>query len=538
VEHNCFTSYFLALPVRILAKRVQRQQESFVTMADGRASGILLHPTSLPGDFGIGDLGRHAFAFVDFLNRTKQTYWQILPLGPTGYGDSPYQCFSAFAGNTLLISPELLVDDGFLTTEQITDRPGFQPHKVDYGAVHEWKNRILPLAFEGLHHITSADLRDNFETFIRDNESWLDDYALYRAIKASQGQKAWYEWDEPLRRRDTTALDHAAERLFSAVLAEKFYQFLFFRQWNAVKEYANRHGVRIVGDVPIFIALDSADVWRHQNLFKLNADGSPKVVAGVPPDYFSQTGQLWGNPIYDWDAMRRDGFRWWIDRVRSMLQTVDVVRIDHFRGFAAAWEVPGGDKTAENGQWVDVPGKELFDALKNSLGHLPFWAEDLGVITPDVEELRDGFGFPGMRILQFAFGGDPRNHDLPHNYINNCVAYTGTHDNDTTVGWWHSQAGAGSTRDAGEIGREHDFCMRYLDTDGTEIHWDFVRAVWSSVANTAVAPLQDLLGLGTEARMNLPASTSGNWHWRFHEEAITPDIEVRLRELTEVFGRG
>ena len=506
-------------------------------MTNERASGVLLHPTSLPGDFGIGDLGRAAIEFVDFLVRTRQTYWQILPLGPTGYGDSPYQCFSAFAGNTLLISPEALVEDGFVTADQIADHPLFTSHKVDYGAVYDWKNRILPLAFEGLHHITSVDLRGKFETFVQDNESWLDDYALYRAIKASQDQKAWYEWDEPLRLRDKTALAEASERLFDAILAEKFYQFLFYRQWQAVKDHANRNGVLIVGDVPIFIALDSADVWRNQHLFKLNADGSPKVVAGVPPDYFSETGQLWGNPIYDWDGMRDDGFRWWIDRIEATLKTVDAVRIDHFRGFAAAWEVPGGDATAENGRWVDVPGKELFTALKNALGDLPFWAEDLGVITPDVEELRDGFKFPGMRILQFAFGGDPRNHDLPHNYINNCVAYTGTHDNDTTVGWWFSQAGAGSTRDASEISRERDFCMKYLHTDGAEIHWDFVRAVWSSVADTAIAPLQDLLGLGTEGRMNLPASTSGNWHWRFHDGDLTDEVAARLKELTEVYGR-
>ena len=506
-------------------------------MRQSRASGILLHPTSLPGDFGIGDFGSQAFKFVDFLIQTKQRYWQILPLGPTGYGDSPYQCFSAVAGNTLLISPEKLIEDGFISAEQIADAPDFSSDKVDYGTVYAWKNKILPLAFEGLHHITSVDLRGKFETFIQDNESWLDDYALYRAIKTSQDQKPWYEWDEVLKLRDDDALKRVSEELFSEVLAEKFYQFLFFRQWQAVKDYANKSGVLIVGDIPIFVALDSADVWRYQDQFKLNADGSPKVVAGVPPDYFSETGQLWGNPIYDWDAMRSDGFQWWINRVRTTLKSIDAVRVDHFRGFAAAWEVPGGDVTAENGRWVEVPGKELFTALRNALGDLPFWAEDLGVITPDVEELRDGFEFPGMRVLQFAFGGDPKNHDLPHNYIENCVAYTGTHDNDTTVGWWNSQAGSGSTRDATEIGREREFCMKYLGTDGDEIHWDFVRAIWSSVARTSIAPLQDLFGLGTEGRMNLPASTSGNWHWRFDDGAITEEIAARLKELTEVYGR-
>lgn len=502
-----------------------------------RASGILLHPTSLPGRFGIGDFGPKAYEFVDFLGAARQSYWQILPLGPTGYGDSPYQCFSAFAGSTLLISPEKLVEDGLLTQKQIDDKPDFADGRADYGGVYEWKNKILPEAFKAFHGVTSVDYRGKFETFAQENESWLDDYALYKAIKASQGQRAWYDWDTPLKLREPGALALISETLYDETQAEKFYQFLFFRQWAAVKEYANRVGVSIAGDVPIFIALDSADVWRHQNQFKLNADGSPTVVAGVPPDYFSSTGQLWGNPIYDWGEMQRDGFAWWIARVKHVLKTVDVVRIDHFRGFAASWEVPGGDRTAENGRWVDAPGQELFTALKNELGDLPFWAEDLGVITPDVENLRDSFSLPGMRILQFAFGGDAKNHDLPHNYINNCVAYTGTHDNDTTVGWFHSQAGAGSTRGESEISRERDFALAYLDTNGREINWDLIRAVWGSVADTAVAPMQDILGLGTHARMNLPASSSGNWYWRFYDGEITPEITARLKGLTELYAR-
>jgi 4-alpha-glucanotransferase len=395
----------------------------------------------------------------------------------------------------------------------------------------------LPKAYAGFHRITSVDLRGKFETFCQENEFWLDDYALYRSVKATQGQKAWYEWPDALKLREERALWIAREQLYEEIQAEKFYQFLFFRQWSAVKEYANRNDIKIIGDIPIFVALDSADVWCNQSKFKLNKDGSAKVVAGVPPDYFSKTGQLWGNPIYDWDAMRRDDFRWWIARVHSTLQMVDIVRVDHFRGFAASWEVPGGDKTAENGRWVDVPGKELFVALERSLGHLPVIAEDLGVITPDVEELRDSFEFPGMRILQFAFGGDAKNHDLPHNYVNNCIAYTGTHDNDTTVGWFNSQAGAGSTRDAGEITREHDYCLKYLNSDGAEIHWDFIRAVWSSVADTAITPMGDLLGIGTEGRMNLPASESGNWHWRMTNDSISDEIVTRLKELTEVYGR-
>lgn len=506
-------------------------------MSFERASGILLHPTSLAGEFGIGDLGDSAFEFCDLLAEAKQTYWQILPLGPTGYGDSPYQCFSAFAGNPLLISPEKLVEDGLIDRSSIDERPDFPAHIVDYGGVYKWKSQLLPKAYEGFHHITSVDLRGKFETFIQENEFWLDDYALYRVIKAVQGQKAWYEWPDKLKLRDKEMLRMAAEQLYEEINAEKFYQFLFFRQWMAIKEYANRLGIKIIGDIPIFVALDSADVWCNQDKFKLNQDGSAKFVAGVPPDYFSKTGQLWGNPIYDWDAIQKDKFRWWVARVATTLKTVDIVRVDHFRGFAASWEVPGGDPTAENGRWVDVPGKELFATLQMSLGELPVIAEDLGVITPDVEELRDGFDFPGMRILQFAFGGDAKNHDLPHNYISNCVAYTGTHDNDTTVGWWLSQAGAGSTRDAKDISREHDYALKYLDTDGTEIHWDMIRAVWASVADTAIAPMQDILGIGTEGRMNLPASTGGNWQWRLTDDAITPDVLKRLKELTETYGR-
>lgn len=502
-----------------------------------RASGLILHPTSLPGPYGIGDLGEAAFKFVDFLAAAGQTYWQILPLGPTGYGDSPYQCFSAFAGNTLLISPEKLIEDDLITDADLADTPAFDDNKVDYGGVYNWKTHLLAKAYEGFHHVTSVDLRGRFERFMQENGFWLDDYALYRAIKADNRQVAWYEWPEKLRLRDRDTLVAASERLFEQIQAEKFYQFLFFRQWAAVKEYAHSNGIKIIGDIPIFVALDSSDVWCNQSKFKLNPDGSAKVVAGVPPDYFSKTGQLWGNPIYDWEAMRSDGFRWWAARMYATLQMVDIVRVDHFRGFAASWEVPGGDETAENGRWVDVPGKALFSLLQRAIGELPVIAEDLGVITPDVEELRDGFGFPGMRILQFAFGGDAANHDLPHNYIRNCAAYTGTHDNDTTVGWWLSQAGAGSTRDDAAISREREYSLKYLDSDGSEIHWDMIRAVWASVADTAMAPVQDILGIGTEGRMNLPASTGGNWQWRMAAGSLTEEITKRLRELSEIYGR-
>jgi 4-alpha-glucanotransferase len=369
-------------------------------------------------------------------------------------------------------------------------------------------------------------LRSAFETFSQKQAHWLEDYARFRALKDAHGGVAWNEWEaepqEPLREE---------------VEAHMFYQFLFFRQWTALKSYCNEHGISIVGDLPIFVAQDSADVWTNPEQFKLDQKGKPLVVAGVPPDYFSTTGQLWGNPLYNWERMQADGFKWWIERVRATLTMVDIARVDHFRGFAACWEIPGGDKTAERGQWVEAPGRELFTAIRNTLGELPIIAEDLGVITPDVVALREEFGFPGMRILQFGFGGDSKNIDLPHNYVRNVVAYTGTHDNDTTVGWFNSIAGEGSTRTAQQIERERTFCMDYLNTKGEEIHWDFIRAVLASVANTAIIPLQDLLGLGTEARMNLPNSTEGNWAWRYDSDALTDEIATRLKQLTELYGR-
>jgi 4-alpha-glucanotransferase len=502
-----------------------------------RAAGILLHPTSLPSRFGVGDFGTEAFAFIDFLVKAEQTLWQILPLGQTGYGDSPYQCFSAFAGNLNLISPEKLVEDGFLQAADLEDLPEFSGTKVDFGAVVKYKTPLLRKAFELFRRTSDIETIAAFHLFCDENAFWLEDYVLFRAIKFSQEQVSWQDWDAGLKLRDPETLEEARRELDDDIFAQKFYQFIFFKQWNALKAYANKNGVKIIGDIPIFVALDSADVWCNPSQFKLNADGSPKVIAGVPPDYFSKTGQLWGNPIYNWDAMRNDGFRWWCDRVRHTLKTVDMFRVDHFRGFAASWEVPGGDTTAERGQWVNVPGKDLFSTLRWVFGDLPVLAEDLGVITPDVEELRDGFGFPGMRILQFAWGGDAKNLDLPHNYIQNSCVYTGTHDNDTTVGWFNSVAGKGSGRDVKQINQERAFCLEYLQSDGAEIHWDFIRTVLGSVANTAVVPMQDLLGLGNEARMNLPGSTAGNWYWRCRAIDFSDEIAERLGRLTELFGR-
>ena len=504
-----------------------------------RASGILLHPTSLPGSFGIGDLGPEAYKFADFLVAAGQSLWQVLPLGPTGYGDSPYACYSAFAGNTLLISPEELMREGLLDRSDLKNSqlPTKSVSTVDFGAVHQLKEQLLHRAYERYTKTTDTRLRSAFETFAQNHGDWLEDYALFRALKDAHAGIAWNEWEPSLIRRTPTALERARAQLRPQVEAHMFFQFLFFRQWSALKSYCNERRISIVGDLPIFVAQDSADVWTNPEEFKLDKNGKPIVVAGVPPDYFSTTGQLWGNPLYNWDRMRSEGFTWWIARVRATLKVVDIARVDHFRGFAACWEIPGGDTTAERGQWVEAPGRELFTAIRKALGELPIIAEDLGVITPDVVALREQFGFPGMRILQFGFGSDSKNIDLPHNYVPNVVAYTGTHDNDTTVGWFHSVAGEGSTRTAKQIERERKFCMDYLNTDGEEIHWDLIRCVLGSVANTAIVPLQDLLGLGTEARMNLPNSTAGNWSWRFQSDALTDALAKRLKNLTQLYGR-
>ena len=490
------------------------------------------------------DLGAAAYTFADFLVTSGQSLWQMLPLGPTGYGDSPYACYSAFAGNTLLISPEQLVAEGLLSMLDFPIEASMPAEPVNFERVYRVKDQLLRKAYLNYKQTSHSggagndSLRDAFERFTRQSASWLDDYALFRVLKDVHGGVAWNEWEPALRSREPAALERVRHELHEEIEAQKLYQFLFSRQWFALKACCNEKGIKLVGDIPIFVAHDSADVWTNPDQFKLKEDGSPIVVAGVPPDYFSATGQLWGNPLYDWDQMREDGFKWWIERVHATLQTVDIVRIDHFRGFAACWEIPGGDKTAERGRWIEAPGRELFAAIREALGELPIIAEDLGVITPDVEALRDDCGFPGMRILQFAFSSDSKNHDLPHNYHRNVVVYTGTHDNDTTSGWFSSVAGEGSTRTAEQVEGERRFCTRYLNTDGKEIHWDFIRAVLGSVANTAAVPLQDLLGLGTEARMNLPNSTEGNWAWRFKPDALSDELAQRLRGLTDLYGRG
>src|SRR5262245_52728866 len=457
-------------------------------MKFSRSSGVLLHPTSLPGRFGIGDLGDHAYRFADFLVSAGQSLWQVLPLGPTGYGDSPYACYSAFAGNTLLISLERLVDDQLLAASDLSAPPTLDATRVDFGQVHTFKDQLLALAFERFKSTSHPALETEYETFCQSHADWLDDYALFRALREKHGDKLWREWETNLACRQRKALLLASQLLHKEVEAHKFYQYVFFKQWAQLKSYCNRQGLKLVGDIPIFVAEDSADVWSQPEQFKLDSELRPLVVAGVPPDYFSKTGQFWGNPIYDWTRMKADGFTWWIRRVKATLELVDVVRIDHFRGFAACWEIPAGDKTAERGRWVEVPGRELFQTVKNALGELPIIAEDLGVITPDVDKLREDLGFPGMRVLQFAFGADASSQDLPHNYQRNVVAYTGTHDNDTTVGWFESRAGSDSTRDEQQIKHEREFCLKYLGSDGQEIHWDLIRAAFGSVATTAIVP--------------------------------------------------
>jgi 4-alpha-glucanotransferase len=466
--------------------------------------------------------------------------WQVLPLGPTGYGDSPYQCFSAFAGSPLLISLETLVGDGWLSASDLEGAPAFPVEEVDFEAVRRFRLPLLERAFERFRLRASPSARRALRSFCRARRGWLEDYALFAALKEAHGGRPWHQWDRDLARRRPAALERARRQLARQVEREKFVQSLFFTQWAALRRYAHERSLRLMGDLPIFVAHDSADVWAGPELYHLNADGGPACVAGVPPDYFSATGQCWGNPLYRWGMLRRTGYRWWIDRFRATFALVDVVRVDHFRGFEACWQIPAGEPTAVKGRWVKGPGAAFFRAVEAALGKLPIVAENLGVITPEVEAIRERFGFPGMAILQFAFGTDPQAASfLPHNYGRSLVAYTGTHDNDTTVGWWTSAGAGASTRTAAEVERERQACLRYLGlADGREIHWAFIRALLASVADTAIVPLQDVLGLGSEARMNVPARPAGNWRWRFRREQLTPQLQRRLRELTLLYDRG
>ena len=493
--------------------------------ASRRGSGVLLHPTSLPGPYGIGDLGPAAFQWVDQLARAKQKWWQVLPLGPTGYGDSPYQCFSAMAGNPYLISPTTLLETGLLSHADIPAR-SFPDDHVDFGPVIKFKVRLLERAWENFKAGRAQALRAPFEAFVAAEQRWLEDFGLFMALKDANGGGSWLTWELPLKRREPAALAEARATLADQARQHQFRQFLFYSAWSKVKDYANTNDVRLIGDIPIFVSSDSSDVWANPDIFQLDEERQPVAVAGVPPDYFSATGQLWGNPLYNWEAVRASGYTWWIDRFRTTLKQVDLVRLDHFRGFEANWAIPAGMPTAEVGEWVKGPGADFLAAIEAGLGSLPIIAEDLGIITPEVEALRDDFGLPGMKILQFAFGGAPEDRFLPHTYEHNCVVYTGTHDNDTTRGWYEA---------ASEV--ERDFARRYLGRDGSDIAWDMLRLAWMSVGDLAIAPLQDVLNLGTAARMNLPGRPHGNWGWRFRAGAVTPFTEARLAELTELYAR-
>ncbi|MEH2069310.1 MAG: 4-alpha-glucanotransferase [Nostoc sp.] len=493
-----------------------------------RSSGILLHPTSFPSRFGIGDLGLEAYRFVDFLKESHQQYWQVLPLGPTAFGNSPYMCYSAMAGNPLIISPEKLQEDGLLTEEDFANLPTFPAEKVDFQQVVPIKMGLLKKACENFKTNATPFQQQEFSGFCDSKAYWLDNFALFMALKDVNHNSNWHAWESELVKREPQALEQVQHRLTEEIFYHKFIQFKFFRQWSDIKSYANMRGIHIIGDIPIYVAHDSADVWAHPDMFCLDKEtGEAAQMAGVPPDYFSATGQLWGNPVYNWEELQKQDFKWWVQRFEAMLDYVDIIRIDHFRGFEAYWAVPKGEETAVNGEWIQAPGDAFFEAIRHKLGKLPVLAEDLGVITPGVEALRDKYGFPGMKILQFAFTSDPENPFLPFHYPRNAVVYTGTHDNDTTVGWFNTATES-----------EKQNLSLYLGCISPEgVHWDLIRLALSSVANQAIIPLQDILGLGNEARMNFPSVAEGNWEWRYQAGAITEELSSRLKVLTEINGR-
>jgi len=506
-----------------------------------RSSGILLHPTSLPGRFGLGEIGPEAIRWLETLRATGQQLWQILPLGPTGYGNSPYQSLSSFAGNPLLISFDSLRNDGALVPQDLAMLPAFSPHKVEFGSVIEVRKAFLTLAAR--RFLTQCEhsplLKRAFDVFCEREADWLEDFALFAALKDEHQQKSWTDWPAELALRQPEAIAEAMVRLGAEVEEAKAQQFFFQRQWQRLHSRAKDLGISIVGDIPIFAAHDSADVWANRHLFELDAHGQPTVVAGVPPDYFSETGQRWGNPLYKWDAHRADGFKWWRARLKKTLDWVDVVRIDHFRGFESYWEIPGQEPTAVNGRWVPAPGDELFAALKSDYdSDVPIIAEDLGIITDEVTALRLRHGFPGMKVMQFAFGADSLAEEyIPENYPEDCVGYTGTHDNDTVMGLFHSGPGGDSTRTQEQVDAERRTILNYTKTDGSELNWDYITAVEKSRAQLAVAPLQDVLGLGSESRMNVPGKTGEYWTWRFSWEQFTPALQERLKNVTQDSGR-
>jgi 4-alpha-glucanotransferase len=501
-----------------------KHQTATSTRDSSRHAGLLLHPTSLPSRYGIGDLGDELLEMLDWAKAAGFTIWQTLPLNPPGFGNSPYGCLSSFAGNPLLISPQLLLQDELLPPNALDDVPSFDENVVDFNAVTEFKNALLRKSY--LHFIDNAraEHRADLAKFSREH-IWLSEWGLYAALKERNEGRQWSAWDRPLATRQPEALAAAERELAPEIRFHNYVQWLFFRQWSAVREAAEARGIRIMGDVPIYVACDSADVWANRELFQLDADGEPTVVAGVPPDYFSETGQRWGNPLYRWDLLRQEHYRWWVARIRAALRFADIIRIDHFRGFAAYWEIPASEPTAIHGRWMPGPGRALFDAIRDALGDVPLVAEDLGFITPEVHELRRTIGVPGMKILQFAFGQVNSPH-LPHCYEPGTVVYTGTHDNDTARGWFETTSAD-----------EQEMARAYLGAGREEIEWAMIRAAWTSVAHTAIVPLQDILGLGGEARMNRPGDSSDNWAWRFVPGALTRDRADRLRKLAEISGR-
>ncbi len=497
-----------------------------------RRSGILLHPTSLPGRFGIGDLGDAAYRFVDFLAAAGQSYWQMLPLSPTGYADSPYQTLSAFAGNPMLISPEKLVQAGHLSEADLADVPPFPADRVDFGPVIPYKMRLLNRAFANFCAHAPDWQRAAFARFCDEQSSWLDEFALFMALKEAHDLHPWYEWEAEIVTRQPEALERWRESLAGEIENQKYRQWQFFEQWLAVKWYANERGVRIIGDIPIFVSLDSADVWASPHLFHFDQHLHPTCVSGVPPDYFSATGQLWGHPLYRWDVMAQDGYAWWITRFRMAFTQADVMRVDHFRGFYNYWQVPAEAETATDGRWLYGPGADLFHAVTAALGDVAIIAEDLGYIDAEsragVDGLQAEFGYPGMKVLQFAFGSGSGDPFLPHNFIPDCMVYTGTHDNDTVKGWYRVTSQYA----------ERDYARKYLARDGSDIAWDVIRLAWSSVAHTAITTVQDLLSLGHEARTNLPGTVGApNWCWRLLPGALNDTVAARLLELTAIYGR-
>lgn len=503
-----------------------------------RASGVLLHPTSLPGPYGVGDLGPEARVFVDFLAEGAQRWWQMLPVVPIGPGYSPYASPSAFAGNPQILSLEEIVSTGLLAKRDIRPPRGLTGSRAKFDAAWAFKEPLLRRAFERFEGDSGSRDRKSFDEFRGAAEAWLPDYALFEALKTLHGGRPWNEWERSLRLREPGALSRAREAHSGEVRFHEFLQFLFDRQWRALRARANGKGVGLIGDIPIFVARDSADVWANTSVFELDAEGMPLRVAGVPPDYFSATGQLWGNPLYRWEVLRRRGYVWWVLRLRATYARFDAVRIDHFIGFSRFYAIPAGEKTAVNGKYEPGPGADFFEKVLSALGPVSLIAEDLGSVTPEVKALRDQFGFPGMRVLQFAFSPDGESPSyLPHNHVKRAVVYTGTHDNDTTAGWFRTRNHAPTKAAREAAKREREFCLRYAASDGKEIHWDLIRLAMGSVADTAVFPMQDLLGLGTDARMNLPGSPAGNWSWRLIAGQASPRVAKRLAELTRTYGR-